>query len=160
MAILLIFTKPKHIFIENRRDTQQELAFSLALHGWRGSGWKSGGPKDSAQEGAFPPSKLLLSQVAHESTGWWKHLCIGDSHVVLYLHNLQRNTNVGVFMATACVGNFFGTVWMDGWDPSSSWEWAEIHLPGANTGLAGSSPSLRCGCWQELYLLSAFTSLG
>lgn len=48
-------------------------------------------------------------------------------------------------MATACMGNFFGTVSMDGWEPSSSCRPAEIHLPGAGTGLAGSSPSLRCG---------------
>lgn len=124
--------------------------------------WKSGGPKGSAQERVFPPSKLLLCQVAYKSMGTVKtslHWRIPRG-VMPSINNLQKTTNVGVFMATACMGNFSGTVSVDGWEPSSSCGPAEIHLSGASAGLAGSSPSLRCGCRRELYLLSAFTSLG
>ena len=157
MAILLIFTKPKHIFIEDRRDTQQGLALSLALHGWRCAGWRT---KRQCSGESIP---TFWTSVVSSSTQekrmviaslYWRLPC-----GVIPSITTKNPTSVRVFMATVYMGNFFRIISVDGWEPASSCRPAEIHLPGGSTGLAGSSPSPRCGCWQELCLLSAFTSL-
>lgn len=143
MVLLPVFTKPKHGFIESRRDAQQGLAFPLALRSWRVWGGRVEDQRAVRRGENSHPAKFCGLQ--------WHRVAIASLHWRLPCDIIPPITSTKPQLWEFLWPQF---VWETSLGPSP-WMVGNLlpalgHLPGAISGLAGSPPSPRCSCLTGL----------